>query len=530
MKAECLKIQQKQEQLQGDIEALEKVAAVGARYAQIDAEGLSLDKSTQEVQSCADMLAASDDQSLLKPGEEVEQVSVQLQGFLLRRKQPNSEGEEGSFSCKEEIRMLGIPGKINARKKDLALLDKQLKPLAEKRHFCESSLDSLSSDIQAFTQELKAAEADGKMRCKRAILVICESVEASKKIEERVRKAFADPEQYGVYRYDRAYRPFEKSRLEAGDIVVATNIAGRGTDLGVSKQVERNGGLHVIMAFMPSNDRVRRQGLGRTARAGHKGTGTYIVLCADGAHAGKSVDEIMRYWDDQEYERLLAIEGERFPKIKVEDALFNKFLRLTEEIKESDACSKKLQLASLQNKWAMWLNEHEHLFNAAHKPGTQQKIDEAYLQFEDQVRSKLQDGPYGLVEEPGELSKWGRMLLDKGKASQAFDCFQQIVRDHPDFSEMAYYYQSIAIIYQDGGSAGCRLAVDAWPSRVSFEVDASFVLALRLYVSVSSSLPPRRLSRKASRERASYKGKSCSVRAPRQRDWPCSDAKLLREA
>ena len=29
----------------------------------------------------------------------------------------------------------------------------------------------------------------------------------------------------------------------------------------------------------------------------------------------------------------------------------------------------KLQVASLQNKWALWLNEHEQLFNTAHVPG-----------------------------------------------------------------------------------------------------------------------------------------------------------------
>ncbi len=88
------------------------------------------------------------------------------------------------------------------------------------------------------------------------MLIICENIKDLKKIETRVRKHFNKPGEINVYVYDRAYRPFEKARLEAGDIVIATNIAGRGTDLGLTPQIEKNGGLHVILSYMPSNVRV----------------------------------------------------------------------------------------------------------------------------------------------------------------------------------------------------------------------------------------------------------------------------------
>ena len=78
--------------------------------------------------------------------------------------------------------------------------------------------------------------------------------------------------------YDRAYKPFEKHHLDEGDIVIATNIAGRGTDLDMNKRVKRNGGLRVILTYIPSNERVELQAIGRTARAGNFGSGTYVVL------------------------------------------------------------------------------------------------------------------------------------------------------------------------------------------------------------------------------------------------------------
>jgi preprotein translocase subunit SecA len=59
---------------------------------------------------------------------------------------------------------------------------------------------------------------------------------------------------------------------EAGRITVATNMAGRGTDIHLGPGVESSGGLHVIVTERNDAARVERQIIGRCARQGESGS------------------------------------------------------------------------------------------------------------------------------------------------------------------------------------------------------------------------------------------------------------------
>jgi preprotein translocase subunit SecA len=67
----------------------------------------------------------------------------------------------------------------------------------------------------------------------------------------------------------------------AGRITVATNMAGRGTDIGLGEDVARRGGLHVILTEYNESRRVDRQLFGRSARQGDPGSGESIVALDD---------------------------------------------------------------------------------------------------------------------------------------------------------------------------------------------------------------------------------------------------------
>ena len=64
-------------------------------------------------------------------------------------------------------------------------------------------------------------------------------------------------------------------------ITVATNLAGRGTDIKLHSDVRRAGGLHVIAVEHHSLSRVDRQLIGRSARCGDPGSARFFLAADD---------------------------------------------------------------------------------------------------------------------------------------------------------------------------------------------------------------------------------------------------------
>jgi len=68
---------------------------------------------------------------------------------------------------------------------------------------------------------------------------------------------------------------------EAGGIVVATNMAGRGTDIKLDLKARNAGGLHVILTEMHGAKRIDRQFIGRAGRQGDPGSSQLFASLHD---------------------------------------------------------------------------------------------------------------------------------------------------------------------------------------------------------------------------------------------------------
>nr|WP_261340468.1 preprotein translocase subunit SecA [Rubripirellula obstinata] len=87
---------------------------------------------------------------------------------------------------------------------------------------------------------------------------------------------------------------------DPGCITIATNMAGRGTDIAVGEQATHAGGLHVIATEHQDSSRVDRQLAGRAARQGDPGSVQFLA-CPD--------DKLIQDHDPKLAERLSSIQS-----------------------------------------------------------------------------------------------------------------------------------------------------------------------------------------------------------------------------
>jgi preprotein translocase subunit SecA len=68
---------------------------------------------------------------------------------------------------------------------------------------------------------------------------------------------------------------------QSGSVLIATNMAGRGTHIDLSEQAKAAGGLHVIGVERNESVRIDRQLIGRGARQGQPGSAQSFVSADD---------------------------------------------------------------------------------------------------------------------------------------------------------------------------------------------------------------------------------------------------------
>jgi preprotein translocase subunit SecA len=114
----------------------------------------------------------------------------------------------------------------------------------------------------------------------RPVLVGTRSVKASEHLS-RLLKERGLAHQLLNARQDKEEAMIVAQAGERGRITIATNMAGRGTDIKLGEGVEENGGLHVIATELHEARRIDRQLFGRCGRQGNPGSCEAIVSRED---------------------------------------------------------------------------------------------------------------------------------------------------------------------------------------------------------------------------------------------------------
>lgn len=125
---------------------------------------------------------------------------------------------------------------------------------------------------------------------KRPVLVIFNSVNQAKKLRLllNAEDGLAVPEaNIRMYTKGESEDRVLERPLDAGEVIIATNLAGRGADIKLTSAALAAGGLHVLKTSFEVNLRVEQQAFGRAGRQGQPGSAQLVI----------ALDEFNRFMD-----------------------------------------------------------------------------------------------------------------------------------------------------------------------------------------------------------------------------------------
>ncbi|CAF4138501.1 unnamed protein product [Rotaria sordida] len=277
-----------------------------------------------------------------------------------------------------------------------------------------------------------------------------------------------------------------------GDIIIATNKGGRGTDIHVNPNMNAKGGMHVILGYLPENVRIEEQAFGRTARNGAAGTGQFILQVdkstyekiydlsqyprdiqqmklADLSDAIIEREKINR--DNKEAARLSELKKKSILRLEVEEELFDKFNEFKRNITdkvfktlfESKPNENKEKFVAvfqnvLKDRWAFWLDKAKDDIDAIKTSGQKSSLLNKYdSSFIGELTRTLENSSFNhllknFIERPEEAMQVGQVCLSVEEFSMAKMCFEKAVTcgDSSGFSYMGIAFCIIKL--RDGGN------------------------------------------------------------------------------
>ncbi|VDI58633.1 Hypothetical predicted protein [Mytilus galloprovincialis] len=285
----------------------------------------------------------------------------------------------------------------------------------------------------------------------RPVLVICETIHSCDEIEKEFKK-----NRVNAYVYKNSYCELSilknETELESGCIILATNLAGRGTDIRISEDISVLGGLHVILTYLPSNLRIEEQAFGRAARKGQHGSGQLIICeCMEGQHKTNEILTISRMKiqrDTSENERISKIQQRYETFIRAEERLFRKFqtfydkLKQTLITKQTEPEFQKVILQALLDRWAFWLDSVETSLEisgnfSSIKDSLGEFLQEIDVSWVNHDSSKMTM----MLHSPSQLVKAGKAKTSSQEYNNAQTFFDKVIDCDPSFSESALYYK-----------------------------------------------------------------------------------------
>lgn len=295
------------------------------------------------------------------------------------------------YITKEENNIYGLTGTLGSKKSQEALKKIYNLELLFIPSFKESKLKTYKELIlnnqKEYENTLFEKIKNFALNKKRAVLVIFKYInEVNEMYNYLIKRGIP---KNNLIRYSRndlnEEKNFLKNDIKPGKIILSTNLSGRGTDIKISKELEKNKGLHVILTFVPISERIERQAFGRAGRKGEQGSGQYIIMSSE--KFSKLIDERNKK-EENEYKYLI---NSYQKKIDLFQEIFEDFSDLLIRIK-ADIKADQFILLDLKERWGLFLVENDlSRIEKEYKDENSLKLDKAILEKTRENYKKFKD-------------------------------------------------------------------------------------------------------------------------------------------
>lgn len=291
----------------------------------------------------------------------------------------------------------------------------------------------------------KVSDETESMIKDRAVLLICETIGEAQNLYFNFSKKFKDAD---IFLYKRDHEKFEVEVLKQRQIIIATNLAGRGTDIKLTKELDKAGGLHVILSYLPTNIRIEQQAFGRASRSGSMGSGRLIIdAFRTQQHIVKPTIVALKQYHKQIEQQRLKDSMQYYKNIiKIEEDVFKKFNAGYKKLSNNKDVEDIYKDTFLQN-WAYWLDKNSKLLNVS---SDDHKVFEdslkKFMKFTDDYNKQ----DFWKIEDihPATLLKYAK-IMTKSNQTKALSALDRIIAEDPLNSAVALYYKCFTLSKRD---------------------------------------------------------------------------------
>ena len=323
-------------------------------------------------------------------------------------------------------------------------------PTSKRRKLFE--LDGQILETKTRWQDAISNQVESVIANERATLVICEDIATA----EDVHAIIARRTRYAYTKNSSGDVDYVQKMLKAGDVVITTNLGARGTDFVTDDIVNKNGGLFVLVTFIPMNNRIEKQAFGRTGRRGATGSCQILVnreTMPEWLRVCDTVDEAKQLRDSIEMHRLRKMDEVDMMRNKHE--LFREYCEFKKKfvtLSNCDLDDLNIQIELLDETWAKWIQENEARIQESNLGELVQDLRQVMENCSEQARRFDSDNIYHLL-------KFGAVLLMKGDFEGATTFYNQVILKDPAWSAFAHYNRAYCLI-QLKGDDYIRHAID----------------------------------------------------------------------